>query len=71
MRMDSKKCDKALIKSPAWVALIWLGMTAGISLLISMEPFSAFMQVRPIAPDTKGSILTALNKAEFVVQLFY
>ena len=49
-----------IIKSPAWVSLIWFGMTAGISML------AVTAVSRPIGLDVGSPIFAALNRAEFV-----
>lgn len=56
----------AIIKSPAWVSFIWLGMTAGVSLLATPVRFSAETITRPVALDVGRVVFSALNKAEFI-----
>jgi hypothetical protein len=56
----------AIIRSPAWISFIWLGMTAGVSLLATPVRFSAATITRPIALDVGRVVFAALNKAEFV-----
>lgn len=66
MNHTSRKCILAVIKSPAWVCLIWLGMTAGVSLLATPARFTAETITRPIALDVGRVVFAALNKLEFV-----
>jgi hypothetical protein len=54
------------MRNPAWICLIWFGMTAGISLLATPLRFSASTITRPIALDVGQVVFAALNKAEFV-----
>ena len=58
-----------IIKSPVWVSFIWLGMTAGVSLLATPVRFSAETITRPIALDVGRVVFSALNKAEFIALL--
>lgn len=62
----SRNCILAVIRNPAWVCLIWFGMTAGVSLLATPVRFSASTITRPIALDVGQVVFAALNKAEFV-----
>ncbi len=61
-----RKWFLAVIKNPAWVCLIWFGMTAGVSLLATPIRFSATTITRSIALDVGQVVFAALNKAEFV-----
>ena len=61
-----RKWFLAVIRNPAWVCLIWFGMTAGISLLATPIRFSATTITRSIALDVGQVVFAALNKAEFV-----
>ena len=61
-----RKRFSAVILNPAWVCLIWFGMTAGISLLATPLRFSASTITRPVALDVGQVVFAALNKAEFV-----
>lgn len=54
------------IVSPAWVCLVWFGMTAGISLLATPVRFTAASITRPVALDVGRAVFTALNRAELV-----
>ena len=54
------------MQNPAWICLIWFGMTAGVSLLATSARFSAPTITRPIALDVGQVVFAALNKAEFV-----
>jgi len=66
LKQASRKCILAVIQNPAWVCLIWFGMTAGVSLLATPVRFSASTITRPIALDVGQVVFAALNKAEFV-----
>ena len=66
LKSASRKRILAVIQNPAWVCLIWFGMTAGISLLATPLRFSAATITRPIALDVGQVVFAALNKAEFV-----
>jgi len=61
-----RKWFSSVILNPAWVCLIWFGMTAGISLLATPLRFSASTITRPVALDVGQVVFAALNKAEFV-----
>ena len=62
----SRKWFLDVIRNPAWVCLIWFGMTAGVSMLATPVRFSASTITRPIALDVGQVVFAALNKAEFV-----
>jgi len=66
LKQASRKWFLAVIRNPAWVCLIWFGMTAGVSLLATPVRFSASTITRPIALDVGQVVFAALNKAEFV-----
>jgi len=66
LKSASRKRILAVIRNPAWVCLIWFGMTAGVSLLATPLRFSAATITRPIALDVGQVVFAALNKAEFV-----
>jgi len=66
LKRASRKWFLAVLRNPAWVCLIWFGMTAGISLLATPLRFSASTITRPIALDVGRVVFSALNKAEFV-----
>lgn len=55
-----------IIKSPAWISLIWFGMTVGVSMLATPVRFTASTITRPVALDVGRVVFAALNKAEFV-----
>ncbi|MGI9206263.1 MAG: hypothetical protein ACR2Q3_19770 [Woeseiaceae bacterium] len=54
-----------VVKSPAWISLIWFGMTIGISMLATPVRFTASTITRPVALDVGRVVFAALNKAEF------
>ncbi len=62
----SRKRFLNLVRNPAWVCLVWFGMTAGVSLLATPVRFSAPTITREIALDVGQVVFAALNKAEFV-----
>lgn len=66
LKQASRKRILAAIRNPAWVCLIWFGMTAGVSLLATPVRFSAATITRSIALDVGQVVFAALNKAEFV-----
>jgi hypothetical protein len=66
LKHATRKWFLAVLKSPAWVCLIWFGMTAGVSMLATPVRFSAPTITRPIALDVGQVVFAALNKAEFV-----
>ena len=66
LKQASRKWFLAAIRNPAWVCLIWFGMTAGVSLLATPVRFSASTITRPVALDVGQVVFAALNKAEFV-----
>jgi len=56
----------AVIRNPAWISFLWLGMTLGVSLLATPVRFTAGTITRPVALDVGRVVFAALNKAEFV-----
>lgn len=54
------------ILNPAWVCFLWIGITAGISLIATPVRFTAPSITRPIALDVGRVVFAALNKAELV-----
>ena len=66
LKQRSRKWFLAVMRNPAWICLIWFGMTAGVSLLATPVRFSAPTITRPIALDVGQVVFAALNKAEFV-----
>ena len=66
MKSESRKCVLAILRNPAWISLIWFGMTAGVSLLATPVRFTATTLTRPVALDVGRVVFAALNKAEFV-----
>lgn len=66
MKQASRKRILRLIRNPAWICLVWFGMTAGVSLLATPVRFSASTITRPVALDVGQVVFAALNKAEFV-----
>lgn len=55
-----------LVRNPGWVAFVWFGMTAGISILATPVRFGVATLSRPVALDVARAVFAALNKAEFV-----
>jgi len=66
IRHATRKCVMAILRNPAWVCLIWFGMTAGVSMLATPVKFTAATLTRPVALDVGRVVFAALNKAEFV-----
>ncbi len=66
VKQASRNRIMSLVRNPAWVCLIWFGMTAGVSLLATPVRFSASTITRPVALDVGQVVFAALNKAEFV-----
>ena len=63
---SSRKRIFIVMRNPAWICLVWFGMTAGVSLLATPVRFSATTITREIALDVGQVVFAALNKAEFV-----
>jgi hypothetical protein len=66
LKHASRKLFLTVMRNPAWICLIWFGMTAGVSLLATPARFSASTITRSIALDVGQVVFAALNKAEFV-----
>ena len=62
----SLKLHAENLMNPAWIAFVWFGMTAGISLLETPVRFTAPTVTREVALDVGRVVFTALNQAEFV-----
>lgn len=54
------------LRSPAWIAFVWFGLTAGISLLATPVRFASGAMTRPVALDVARIVFAALNKAELI-----
>ena len=54
-------------REPSWLAFVWCGLTAGISLLEAPVKFSAPTITREIALDVGRVVFTALNRVELVL----
>lgn len=52
------------ILNPAWVCFLWVGLTAGVSMLATPIRFTAPSITRPVALDVGRVVFAALNKAE-------
>lgn len=55
------------LRSPSWLAFVWFGLTAGISLLEAPVKFTAPTATRPVALDIGRVVFGALNKVELVL----
>lgn len=67
-RMTSKrKAFAATLKQPGWLAFVWFGLTAGISLLEAPVKFTAPTLTRPVALDVGRVVFQALNKVELML----
>lgn len=53
--------------NPSWVAFVWFGVTAGISLLETPVKFTAPTITRPVALDVGRVVFAALNKVELAL----
>lgn len=51
---------------PGWLAFVWFGLTAGISLLEGPVKFTAPTLTRPVALDVGRVVFQALNKVELI-----
>lgn len=61
-KSEKRNCVMAILRNPAWICLIWFGMTAGVSLLATPVKFSASTLTRPVALDVGRVVFSALNK---------
>ncbi len=52
------------ILNPAWICFLWVGITAGVSMLATPLRFSAPTITRPVALDVGRVVFAALNKTE-------
>ena len=66
LKHSSQKRLLDAIRNPAWICLVWFGMTAGVSLLATPLRFTAATITRPVALDVGQVVFAGLNKAEFV-----
>lgn len=55
------------VLNPSWLAFVWLGVTAGISLLEAPVKFQAATLTRPAALDVGRVVFEALNRVELVL----
>jgi hypothetical protein len=62
---NRQRVMKAL-RSPAWIAFVWFGLTAGISLLATPVRFASGAMTRPVALDVSRIVFAALNKVELM-----
>lgn len=53
--------------NPSWLAFVWFGLTAGISLLEAPVKFTAPTLTRPVALDVGRVVFAALNRVELVL----
>mgnify|MGYP001595694516 CR=1 FL=1 len=66
MKPDYRKCMMDIVRNPAWITFIWLGMTLGVSMLATPARFAATTITRPVALDLGRVVFSVLNKAEVV-----
>ena len=66
MSLNKRNRFLAFIRNPAWISLVWFGMTAGVSMLATPVRFTASTITRPVALDVGRVVFAALNKAELV-----
>ena len=55
------------VREPAWLAFVWFGLTAGISLLEAPVKFTAPTITREIALDVGRVVFQALNQVELIL----
>lgn len=65
LRNKLKAITRPLLE-PGWLAFVWFGLTAGISLLEGPVKFTAPTLTRPVALDVGRVVFQALNKVELI-----
>lgn len=55
------------LRQPAWLAFVWFGLTAGISLLEAPVKFTTPTLTRSVALDVGRVVFQALNKVELIL----
>lgn len=65
-RLALKDFQRKLV-NPSWLAFVWFGVTAGISLLETPVKFTAPTITRPVALDVGRVVFAALNRVELVL----
>jgi hypothetical protein len=55
------------VLNPSWLAFVWFGVTAGISLLEAPVKFTAPSLTRPVALDVGRVVFEALNRVELIL----
>lgn len=63
---DKLKALTRPLGEPGWLAFVWFGLTAGISLLEGPVKFTAPTLTRPVALDVGRVVFQALNKVELI-----
>lgn len=58
---------KHKLLNPSWLAFVWFGVTAAISLLETPVKFTAPTLTRPVALDVGRVVFEALNRVELVL----
>lgn len=58
---------KHKLLNPAWLAFVWFGLTAGISLLEAPVKFTAPTLTHPVALDVGRVVFQALNRVELIL----
>ena len=61
------KASIRFVREPGWLAFVWFGLTAGISLLEAPIKFTAPTITREIALDVGRVVFLALNKVELAL----
>lgn len=64
---DKLKAMGSSLKNPGWLAFVWFGLSAGISLLEAPVKFTAPTLTRPVALDVGRVVFQALNKVELIL----
>lgn len=64
---DKLKAFTRTLQTPGWLAFVWFGLSAGISVLEAPVKFTAPTLTRPVALDVGRVVFEALNKVELVL----
>ncbi|HEX2140442.1 MAG TPA: hypothetical protein VHG33_12100 [Woeseiaceae bacterium] len=67
MKRPALKDFQRKLVNPSWLAFVWFGVTAGISLLETPVKFTAPTVTRAVALDVGRVVFSALNKVELVL----
>jgi hypothetical protein len=67
LKRPALKDFRRKLVNPSWLAFVWFGVTAGISLLETPVKFTAPTITRPVALDVGRVVFSALNRVELVL----